>query len=791
MLKNMKIGRRLGTGFGVMVLMLMVVGGFAIMQVRSLNSEVDTIVNDRFPKTVMANKMIDDINVIARGLRNIIIDTGAASREAELQRIADSRKSVGELLEKLRDSITSTEGKAIIAKIEAVRPVYIKQTTDYMNLVKGGNIDQARQLLLTDIRNSQRAYLEAVGELIAFQSALASSGGKAAAADASRTLIIISVILAIALALGVVLGLLITRSIVSPVNACVEAANRIAEGNTDVLLDGTSRDETGMLQAAMRSMVEAINALISDAAMLSEAAVAGRLATRADASRHQGDFRKIVAGVNDTLDAVIGPLNVAAEYVDRISKGDLPPKITDSYNGDFNEIKLNLNNAIDNIVALVEDANMLSRAAVEGKLATRADASRHQGDFRRIVAGVNDTLDAVIGPLKVAADYVDRISKGDIPPKITDNYNGDFNEIKNNLNVLVDAMNTVTSLAKEISGGNLLVEVRERSSRDELMQALAVMVQRLTAVVGDVMAAADNVAAGSREMSTGSETMSQGATEQAASAEEASSSMEQMSSNIKQSAENAQQTERIAIKSAEDAEIGGKAVAETVVAMKEIAGKISIIEEIARQTNMLALNAAIEAARAGEHGKGFAVVASEVRKLAERSQVAAGEISKLSSTSVEVAEKAGEMLSAILPNIRKTADLVQEITAASREQDAGADQINQAIQELDKVIQQNASAAEEMASTAEELSAQAQQLQSTIGFFRIGDAKSSRMNRAGSGTAYGSRTFSGNQEMERTFVRKAANGYERSDEFVNGERKGLELDMHGHADHLDADFNRY
>jgi len=171
--------------------------------------------------------------------------------------------------------------------------------------------------------------------------------------------------------------------------------------------------------------------------------------------------------------------------------------------------------------------------------------------------------------------------------------------------------------------------------------------------------------------------------------------------------------------------------------------------------------------------------------------VAAGEISKLSSTSVEVAEKAGEMLSAILPNIRKTADLVQEITAASREQDAGADQINQAIQELDKVIQQNASAAEEMASTAEELSAQAQQLQSTIGFFRIGDAKSSRMNRAGSGNAYGSRTFSGNQEMERTFVRKAANGYERTDEFVNGERKGQELDMHGHADHLDADFNRY
>ncbi len=184
----------------------------------------------------------------------------------------------------------------------------------------------------------------------------------------------------------------------------------------------------------LNQAIDAVNALVADAVMLSKAAVDGKLATRADASKHQGDFRKIVQGVNDTLDAVIGPLNVAAEYVDRISKGDIPPKITDTYNGDFNEIKNNLNQCIDAVNALVADANKLSRAAVEGKLATRADATKHQGDFRKIVQGVNDTLDAVIGPLNVAAEYVDRISKGDIPPKITDKYNGDFNEIKNNLN---------------------------------------------------------------------------------------------------------------------------------------------------------------------------------------------------------------------------------------------------------------------------------------------------------------------------------------------------------------------
>jgi methyl-accepting chemotaxis protein len=319
----------------------------------------------------------------------------------------------------------------------------------------------------------------------------------------------------------------------------------------------------------------------------------------------------------------------------------------------------------------------------------------------------------------VTADYLERISRGDIPPAISAEYRGQYNVIKNNLNVLIAAMESITRAAKEIAGGNLLVEIRERSERDELMRALAAMVQQLSDVVSEVKSAADNVAQGSLELSSGSENMSQGASEQAAAAEEASSSMEQMSANIRQNADNALQTEKIAVQSASDAIEGGKAVTQTVLAMKEIAGKIGIVGEIARQTNLLALNAAIEAARAGEHGKGFAVVASEVRKLAERSQTAAGEIAKLSATSVDVAERAGQMLTQLVPNIQKTAELVQEISAASKEQDTGAGQINKAIQQLDQVIQQNAGAAEEMSSTAEELSGQAEQLQSTIAFFKV------------------------------------------------------------------------
>ncbi|MDD3313240.1 methyl-accepting chemotaxis protein [Pseudodesulfovibrio sp.] len=269
-----------------------------------------------------------------------------------------------------------------------------------------------------------------------------------------------------------------------------------------------------------------------------------------------------------------------------------------------------------------------------------------------------------------------------------------------------------------------------------LRDAFVLMVERLLGIVNQVKSASENVSAGGEELSASSQVLSQGSTEQAASIEEVSASVEEMASNITQNAENASKTEGLAIRAAEEARKGGEAVSQAVDAMKNIAEKIVIIEEIARQTNLLALNAAIEAARAGEHGKGFAVVAAEVRKLAERSGSAASEISEISAQSVAVAESAGEMLRQLVPNITQTAELVQEISVATNEQHAGAEQINKAVQELDKVIQSNASMSEEVASSAQELSAQAEQLQATMAFFKTnmadaayGDAASQRKTR--------------------------------------------------------------
>ncbi len=465
----------------------------------------------------------------------------------------------------------------------------------------------------------------------------------------------------------------------------IEYVTKIANGDMTATMGKASNDD--QIHEYLVLLKQNIQALVNDANLLSKAAVEGNLATRADAGKHKGDFQAIVKGVNDTLDAVIGPLNVAAGYVDRISKGDIPPKITDTYNGDFNTIKNNLNQAIDAVNALVADANMLSKAAVDGKLATRADATKHQGDFRAIVKGVNDTLDAVIGPVNESVAVLMEMEKGNLTQSVKGDYKGQLKDFKDTVNA------TVAKLAQTI---------------------------------GEVNGTAEALASATQQVSSTAQSLSQASSEQAASVEETSASVEQMGASIKQNTENAKVADSMSAEGSAKAGEGGQAVTETVGAMKQIARKIGIIDDIAYQTNLLALNAAIEAARAGEHGKGFAVVAAEVRKLAERSQVAAQEIGQLAGNSVGMAERAGKLLDEIVPATKKTADLVQEITSASEEQNAGVGQINNAMNQLSQITQQNASASEELAATAEEMSGQAANLQQLMSFFNIGGSAPSR-----------------------------------------------------------------
>jgi len=346
-----------------------------------------------------------------------------------------------------------------------------------------------------------------------------------------------------------------------------------------------------------------------------------------------------------------------------------------------------------------------------------------------------------------------------------------------------NGLKKIAGMAQAVSIGDLDHHVAV-TTNDEIKDVVDVnlMIERLRGVVADAISASENVSSGSQELSAASEQVSQGATEQASSAEEASASMEQMAANIKQNADNAAQTEKIARQSSKDAEVSGEAVRRAVDAMQTIAEKITIVQEIARQTDLLALNAAVEAARAGEHGKGFAVVASEVRKLAERSQTAAAEIGAVSSETVKAAQSAGEMLANLVPDIRKTAELVAEISAACREQDIGASQINEAIQQLDKVTQQNASASEEMSATSEELAAQAEELQASIAYFRTDASGQARRPAAPAAPV----------RRPAAAPKAAAKAAPRAVAAQQARAKGFALDLaQGGPDADDADFREY
>ena len=783
-MNNLKIGIRLGIGFAVTLLLMVIIAVISYTRLTTLGNEVQDMVHDKFPKVVVANELAGSINLIARQLRNAYIVPDAAEKKRALDTIDEQRRVIDGLLQKLEASISTDAGKEKLRAIMAVRTAYRAQQDVAIRLIQqGASNEEFGSHLVGSLRTEQTAYLNAIAALVRYQTELMEESGKSSAAVVAAAQTLLLGLSGVAVLLAVLLGWWITRTITRPVGEAVQIAEKIAAGDFNMQIDTSARDEVGQVLLALDKAVRAVKTMSSEAAGLAQAAVQGKLATRADASKYHGEYQKIVQGVNDTLDAVIGPLNVAAQYVDDISRGNIPAKITDSYNGDFNTLKNNLNTCIEAVNALVSDAAMLSKAAVDGKLATRADASRHQGDFRKVVQGVNDTLDAVIGPLNVAAQYVDDISRGNIPAKITDSYNGDFNTLKNNLNTCIEAVNKLVADARMLSeaavagrldtradamahqgdfrkivegvnetldnvvgpindvrrvmaameSGDMTQTITAHYNGDfeALKQAINNTIAKLADTIGQINVAADALNNAAAQVSATAQSLSQSSSEQAASVEETTASMEQMTASINQNSENAKVTDNMATSAAQQAQEGGVAVKETVEAMKQIADKIGIIDDIAYQTNLLALNAAIEAARAGEHGKGFAVVAAEVRKLAERSQVAAQEIGQVATSSVRLAEQAGALLTEMVPAIRKTSDLVQEIAASSQEQSQGVGQINGAMGQLNNATQQNASASEELAATAEEMGGQAGQLQDLMSFFVVDGAHAGALRGVG------------------------------------------------------------
>jgi len=546
-----------------------------------------------------------------------------------------------------------------------------------------------------------------------------------------------------------------------PFAVTAEVAERIGRGELPPKIEDAYQGDFDALKRSLNACIDAVNALVEDAGTLARAGVEGRLSVRADAARHQGDFRKIVQGVNDTLDAVISPLAEAARCVDDLARGRIPPRIASTFRGDFEALKTNLNLCIDAVNLLVADADALVQAAQIGKLGTRADAARHQGDFRRIVEGVNGTLDAVIGPLTAAATCVDQIARGSIPPRITAGYQGDFARLRDNLNTCIDAVNRLVAdadaLVQAAVAGKLSVraaaaehqgdfrrivegvnrtldavvapvneatqvlerlahrDLRARATGDwrgdhaRLQEAINATAAALHDSMAQVATAVDQVSGAAQQIAASAQAVASGASEQAATLESTTGSLATVSGMVRQSTDHSQQANALAQAARSAAAEGAQAVEEMQGAMVRARSAaegtsqiIRDVSDIAFQTNLLALNAAVEAARAGEAGRGFAVVAEEVRSLAQRAKEAASKTEELIRQSVKEAG-AGETAA------RRVADKLGQIVGGSEKVTAIIGEIAAAAQEQQRGIEQVRGAVHEMDKVIQQNAASAEQ----------------------------------------------------------------------------------
>jgi methyl-accepting chemotaxis protein len=554
-----------------------------------------------------------------------------------------------------------------------------------------------------------------------------------------------------------------------PIKVTSEYVDRISKGDVPEKITETYQGDFNRIKNSLNGCIDAINSLVTDAKALSAAAVEGKLSIRADASKHAGEFRAIVQGVNDAIDAIVAPFRVVADYCERISHGDLPPRWTAQVHGDVIAMQDSLNRCVDTITAVVADTDRLAQAAVEGKLGTRVDVSKHEGAFRKTLAGVNGTLDAVIGPLTVAAKYVERISKGDVPEKITAEYRGEFNLIKENLNTCIAAVGALVSDARGLAAaaveGKLstradatrhqgdfrkIVEgvngtldavmkpieeaaavLEKLAARDltvrmkgsyqgdhaRIKEALNGTAEALHEAMAQVAQAVGQVSAAAGQIASSSHAVADGASEQASALEETSSSLESMSTMTKQAADNAQQASALARTARASATDGAAAMEQMSGAMAKIRASaestsqiIKDINEVAFQTNLLALNAAVEAARAGEAGRGFAVVAEEVRSLALRSKEAANKTEVLIRESVKQAGEGETTSRHVSGKLGEIVGAIGKVTDIVAEIAASAKEEAAGIDQVTKAVGQMDQVVQQNASNSEEASSSALEL---------------------------------------------------------------------------------
>jgi methyl-accepting chemotaxis protein len=639
---------------------------------------------------------------------------------------------------------------------------------DFLPAIQAGELDKAKTVALTELQPKYEEHRAAIDKVVSLANERNTQDEQNTANLISQTTTLLVVICLVVVIVSAVVSIVISNNISRPLGRTVEMIREMSLGHLGTRLKMDRKDEIGVMATtldqfaddlqvnvigtmqkiaagdlstdvkakdahdeispALRSTTNALRGLIDEVKRLTQAAIAGKLETRGETGKFQGGYREIIQGVNNTLDAVVEPLNVAAEYVERISRGDIPEPITDTYHGDFNELKNNLNQCIHAINALITDVNLLNTAGVEGQLATRADASKHQGEFRKIVQGMNDTMSAVIGPLTMAAHVIDQLAEGDIPQPIAETYRGDFEKLKGNLNALImrlremltsisDAANNLSSAATEI----LAATTQQTAGASEQSAAIA----QTTTTFDELKTISEHSVMRAKEVASASQRTVEVARSGQRSVQDTIESMTQIKERVEGIAEN------ILALSGQTQQIG------------EI---IATVNNIASQSNMLALNASVEAARAGEHGKGFAVVAVEVRNLAEQSKQATAQVKAILSDiqkatnatvmateegtkgvdqGVKLAAQTREAIEQLSGVINESAQTAMQVVAGGQQQSTGIDQVALAMTNINQATVQSLASTRQAEKAAQNLNELARRLTDTLAHYRLsGNGKS-------------------------------------------------------------------
>ncbi|MCC5095277.1 MULTISPECIES: methyl-accepting chemotaxis protein [Xanthomonas] len=692
LLQRYNVGRRLTAAFAVLILLSAAIALIGYRGLSSARTLVDAIVNQNMVKIRLSNDMVNANYAIAVLIRNIVLPNTSQENQQFVEAFKQARADYTKARDTLYAMPTNPQGQAIRDQIDGLRAEVKGFNDKVVELGLANKQDEALALLQTKAAPALQRWQDKINENIILQDKLASEASAVAlqSMDDSRKMLVAGTVLVVLLSGA--LGLLITRSLTQPLSRATRAAESIAGGKLDNDVDTQATDESGRLLKAMSKMQDQLRNLITAQTDMAKRHDDGQISFRIDASAFPGDYGRMAHDTNNLVGSHIAVKMRLAQIMGRYAIGDLSEDM-DKLPGEKAVLTETMAQVKVNLSAMNHEIKHLAQSAANGDFSARGDAERFQYDFRVMVDSLNTLMSTADGNLQSLSSLLQSIAAGDLTARMSGEFRGVFAQMRD------DANATATQLAE---------------------------------IVGSIKTSAVSIKGAASEIAAGNQDLSQRTEQQAANLEETAASMEELTSTVKQNAEGARQANQLAIGAASVAAQGGDVVAKVVETMtgieassKKIADIISVIDGIAFQTNILALNAAVEAARAGEQGRGFAVVASEVRTLAQRSSGAAKEIKDLIDDSVQrVAEgsalvhTAGKTMGEVVASVQRVTDIMGEISAASQEQSAGIEQVNQTITQMDETTQQNAALVEEATAAARSLEEQAVQLTEAVAVFK-------------------------------------------------------------------------